>query len=131
MHARQELVERLETYADETPDLLRRVVDLIDQKFIPIIRHHAISGGSRINTEDPMLHDVTALRMLIDVFSERGYHATVDIHKNDVPERFNLQTGEITVFVSGLPTFSFTCLLTVFRGAPAWSLIKFATVSAC
>jgi adenylate kinase len=33
--------------------------------------------------------------MLIDVFSERGFHAVVDKHIREVPERFDLQTGEI------------------------------------
>ena len=33
--------------------------------------------------------------MLIDVFSERGYHAVVDIHRIDMPERFDLATGAI------------------------------------
>jgi adenylate kinase len=33
--------------------------------------------------------------MMIDVFSERGYHASVDIHRMDVPERVNPKTWEI------------------------------------
>jgi adenylate kinase len=33
--------------------------------------------------------------MLIDIFSERGYHAVVDKHIQEVPERFDLKTGEI------------------------------------
>jgi adenylate kinase len=33
--------------------------------------------------------------MLIDVFSERGFHATVDIHRVDVPERISPDTWEI------------------------------------
>ncbi|MND04586.1 hypothetical protein D3C83_249370 [compost metagenome] len=33
--------------------------------------------------------------MLIDVFSERGYHAAVDIHRIDVPESVDLKTGVI------------------------------------
>ncbi len=32
---------------------------------------------------------------MIDVFSERGYHATVDIHRMEVPERVNPKTWEI------------------------------------
>jgi adenylate kinase len=34
--------------------------------------------------------------MLIDIFSERGYHAVVDILRIDVPDHFDLQTGKIT-----------------------------------
>jgi adenylate kinase len=33
--------------------------------------------------------------MLIDVFSERGYHAVVDIHKIEIPEKIDLTTGTI------------------------------------
>jgi adenylate kinase len=34
--------------------------------------------------------------MLIDLFSERGYHAAVDKHIQEVPERVDLKTGAIT-----------------------------------
>ena len=33
--------------------------------------------------------------MLIDIFSERGYHAVVDLHRIEVPESFDLKTGQI------------------------------------
>ena len=61
----------------------------------PIIRAHAISGHARINTEDELLDDPLALRIMIDVLSERGFHACVDIHRMDVPERINPDTWEI------------------------------------
>jgi hypothetical protein len=56
---------------------------------MPIVLRHAISGVAHINTEDPVLDDPLALAMLIDVFSERGYFAVVDIHRIDVPEHFD------------------------------------------
>ena len=68
----------------------------IETKVIPIVLRHAISGVSLINTENPVLDDPLALAMLIDVFSERGYHAAVDIRRLDVPEKFDLKTGEIS-----------------------------------
>jgi adenylate kinase len=71
------------------------VTQFIESKIIPIVIRHAISGVALINTENPVLDDPAALAMLIDVFSERGYHAVVDIHRVDVPERFDLKTGEI------------------------------------
>lgn len=97
LHARQELVERLELYEEQHKALFQRVVKLIELKMIPIIRSHAISGHARINTEDEVFDDreALALRMMIDVFSERGFHATVDIHRMDVPERINPDTWEI------------------------------------
>ena len=95
VHARQELVQRLDSYALEHGELLEKVVTFIEKKMMPIILRHAISGVANINTEDSVLDDPLALAMLIDVFSERGYHAAVDIHRIDVPERVDLKTGLI------------------------------------
>lgn len=95
VHARQEMVKRLDGYELEHGPLFASVVSFIEKKMIPIVLRHAISGIAHINTEDPVLDDPLALAMLIDVFSERGYHAAVDIHRIDVPERVDLATGAI------------------------------------
>lgn len=95
LHARQELVERLEQYELHHKPLLQRVLQFIECKMIPIIRAHSISGHTQINSEDELFDDPLALRMMIDVFSERGYYAMVDIHRMDVPERINPDTWEI------------------------------------
>ena len=63
---------------------------------MPIVKRHALSGHSNINSEDPVLHEPDALAMLIDVFSERGFHAVVDVHRIEIPECFDLTTGKIT-----------------------------------
>ncbi|MFT3784005.1 MAG: nucleoside monophosphate kinase [Nibricoccus sp.] len=96
VHARQELVKRLDSYQFEHEKLLTKVVMFIDKKIMPIVLRHAISGFALVNTEDSLLEDSLALAMLIDVFSERGYHAVVDLHRIEVPEKFNLATGQIT-----------------------------------
>ena len=67
LHARQELVERLEVYEQEYKPLFQKVVRFIEVKLIPIVRAHAISGHARINTEDELLDDPQALRIMIDV----------------------------------------------------------------
>src|ERR1044071_2735599 len=95
VHARQEMVKRLDSYELEHRELFRKVIAFIEKKIIPIVLRHAISGTAHINTEEPVLDDPLALAMLIDVFSERGYHAVVDIHKIEIPEKVDLQTGEI------------------------------------
>ena len=96
VHARQEKVKRLDSYEFEHPDLFPKVVAFIEKKMMPIIKRHAISGLTLINTEDPLLDDPLALAMLIDVFSERGYHAVVDLHRIEVPEKVDPLTGQIT-----------------------------------
>src|SRR5204863_8396890 len=95
VHARQELVRRLDSYELEHGPLFAKVITFIEKKVIPIVLRHAISGVAHINAEDAVLEDSLALAMLIDVFSERGYHAVVDIHKIEIPEKFDLSTGEI------------------------------------
>jgi adenylate kinase len=94
-HARQELVRRLDGYELEHTPLFQRVVDLIRQKFMPIVNRHALSGRAIVNSEDPLLDDPLALAMLIDIFSERGFHAVVDKQIQEIPERVDLITGTI------------------------------------
>lgn len=96
IHARQELVRRLDSYELEHAQLFGKVVSFIEEKVIPIVLRHAISGSAHINTEDKMMDDPLALAMLIDVFSERGYHAGVDIHRIEIPESIDLTTGKLT-----------------------------------
>lgn len=95
LHARQELVKRLDSYERDHAQLFHEIVDLINAKFIPIISRHAISGRAVINNEDEVLSNPLALAMLIDIFSDRGYHAVVDKQLNRIPERVNSKTGEI------------------------------------
>ncbi len=96
VHARQELVKRLDAYELEQGELLGRVVTFIEKKIMPIVKRHAISGVASVNTEDPLLDDQKAMAMLIDVFSERGYHLVLDLHRIEVPEKFDPATGQIT-----------------------------------
>lgn len=95
VQARQELVNRLDGYQLECPDRLHSVVDFIQGKMMPIIKRYAVSGRAMINTEDSLFEDPVAIAILIDVFSERGFRASVDIHRQEIPERFDLVTGKI------------------------------------
>lgn len=95
VHARQALVERLDGYARDHLGLFRRVVSVIESKFMPIVQRHAISGRAVISSEDPMFDEPTAIAIFMDVFSERGYQASLDVRKEEVPHRFDLETGLI------------------------------------
>ena len=95
VHARQDLVKRLDSYELEHTKLFARVVKKVEEKFMPIVVRHAISGNAAVNTTDEMFHDGLALTMLIDIFSERGYHATVDKRIEKVPEKVDQETGKI------------------------------------
>jgi adenylate kinase len=95
VHARQELVRRLDSYELESEALFASVALFIEKKIVPIVLRHAISGTALVNTEDAMLDDPRALAMLIDIFSERGYHAAVDLHRIEIPEHVDLETGAV------------------------------------
>ncbi|WP_146596647.1 nucleoside monophosphate kinase [Novipirellula galeiformis] len=95
MHARRDLVSRLDGYEIEHSELFHRVIEFIEVKMMPIVLRHAISGYCCINSEDPVLESSLALKMLIDVFSERGFHASVDLQRDEIPVRFDLKTGEV------------------------------------
>ena len=95
VHARQELVKRLDSYEFEHRDLFVRVVESIRDKFMPIITRHALSGRATVNSEDNLFDNPLALSMLIDIFSERGYHAVVDKRIQDIPEQVDLKSGHI------------------------------------
>lgn len=95
VHARQELVHRLDAYAIDNQAKFEEVLRFIDEKLMPIVIRHAITGLAMINTETRLLDDTESVAMLIDILSDRGYRTVVDIHKIEVPEHFDLQTGRI------------------------------------
>ena len=95
LHARRDLVKRLDQYEHEHQELFHQVIQLIETKMIPIVLRHAISGRATISSEDEILQNPLALQMLIDIYSERGYHAVIDIRRREVPERVDLSTGEV------------------------------------
>jgi adenylate kinase len=95
VHARQELVKRLDDYELNHMELFEQVVNAVHGRFMPIIQRHAISGRAVVNSEDDLFSDPLALSMLIDIFSERGFQSVVDKTIIEQPTRVNLETGEI------------------------------------
>ncbi len=95
VHARQELVRRLDRYELEYQKLFAHVVEIVKERFMPIVVRHAISGRASVNSVDEVFDNPLALAMLIDIFSERGYHAVVDKRLEQIPERVHLETGRI------------------------------------
>ncbi|QEG22179.1 nucleoside monophosphate kinase [Mariniblastus fucicola] len=95
IHARQDLVRRLDSYELEHSELFGKVVELVESRFMPIITRHALSGRAIVNNEDSLFDDPLALAMLIDIFSERGFNACVDKTIRKTPNSVDLQTGTI------------------------------------
>lgn len=95
IHARQELVDRLERYNEEYADIFLPVIEIIESEFIPTIRMHAISGRAYVYSDNAIFEDQLAIAMVIDIFSERGYHTVADHRRYPVPVRLNADTLEI------------------------------------
>ena len=94
-HARQDLVRRLDDYAERNAECFRQVIELIQDKFLPIIKAHAISGQAHVNIETLVFDAPLAISMFIDIFSERGFHAVVDQHRIEIPETIVAGTGKV------------------------------------
>lgn len=95
LHARQELVKRMDSYQLEHTELFRQVMKLLEERFMPIVRRHAIAGMAVVNSEDPVFENPLALAMVIDVFAERGFRAVANVNRAEIPKRIDLKTGEI------------------------------------
>ena len=95
VHARQELVRRLDSYELDHTALFVQIVNMVRDKFMPIVQRHAISGRAVVNSEDEIFEDPLALSMLIDIFSERGFQVVVDKTIAAVATRVDLTTGDI------------------------------------
>ena len=67
-------MKRLDAYELKHGPLFARVVTFIEEKILPIVLRHAISGTAHINTEEKLLDDppslATNLRTYLNGFSE-------------------------------------------------------------
>ncbi|MCU0257143.1 MAG: nucleoside monophosphate kinase [Vicinamibacterales bacterium] len=94
--ARQRLVERLEHYQRDWPDLFRSVIAAIEKNFVPAIQLHAISGLAKLTSDDELYADPLVLSMLVDVLNERGYRTCAIVETREIPSRVDPATGAIT-----------------------------------
>ncbi|HEY2899553.1 MAG TPA: nucleoside monophosphate kinase [Polyangia bacterium] len=96
LHARQELVRRLDSYEHAAAALFKKVAVFIDAQVVPAIVRHALAGRCLVKTEDALFEDATAIDMVLDTLAERGYHAVYEEQRLPVPRRFDPATGAIT-----------------------------------
>ena len=94
-NARHDLVRRLDHYRARNTELFDRVIKVITQEFIHIIRRQALSGRAIIRSDNTIFSEPGAIDMALDLLSERGYTITLDYNKISQPLRVDLQTGEL------------------------------------
>ncbi|CAG8711898.1 13849_t:CDS:2, partial [Dentiscutata heterogama] len=95
IHARQDLISRLEHYQDTEPGLFMKAIEFVDSNVIPMVQRHAISGQALIRTTSHQLENQHLVDMIMDVLSERGYHVMFDDRVRETPVRINPDTWEI------------------------------------
>lgn len=95
-HARQELVQRLDGYVRHQKPLFAQVMELIQTIILPPLRRQALTGLVIVPVTTALLTHPEAQAMLVDLFSERGYRATVYDWSRHIPESVDMQTGAIT-----------------------------------
>ena len=95
VHARQELVQRLDRYARHQKPLMQKVMEFIQTAIMPPLKRQALTGLVIVPVTTELLLDADAQAMLVDIFSERGYRATIYDWSRQIPESFDLKTGKI------------------------------------
>ncbi|KAF2070950.1 hypothetical protein CYY_007723 [Polysphondylium violaceum] len=95
LHARVDLVTRLDDYQNRHTDLFTSVVHVIEKEFVPTIRRHSIAGSAMIRVTNSLFSSALAIDIALDVLSERGFRATVDVKTTYIPHKINPTTYEI------------------------------------
>ncbi|KAF8964454.1 hypothetical protein BGZ46_000783 [Entomortierella lignicola] len=95
IHARQDLIRRLEHYCETEPEIFAKAVRFIDQEVSPMIARHAISGQALVRSHNPILADPKISEVVISILSERGYAVTMDDRIHETPKRVDPVTWEI------------------------------------
>lgn len=96
LHARQELVRRLDAYEHAASELFKQVATFMEAQVVPVIVRHALAGRCLVKTEDALFENVMAVDIVLDTLAERGYHAVYEEQRIPVPRSFDLQTGIIS-----------------------------------
>ncbi|HVZ75472.1 MAG TPA: nucleoside monophosphate kinase [Polyangia bacterium] len=107
-HARQELVRRLDAYEHASAPLFKQIAAFIEAQIVPVIVRHALAGRCVVRSDDALFRDETAVEMVIDTLTERGYHVVHDQQRIPIPSRVDRETGAITCEECVLACFEIT-----------------------
>ncbi len=85
-------------YQREQAELFNQVIAIIRSDFLNLIKQQALTGQVIVRSENPIFfaNGGLPLTMALDVLSERGYRVVLDYLKEKIPEKINLETGEIS-----------------------------------
>jgi adenylate kinase len=95
LHARQNLVKRLDGYQQRNHELFKQVLQIIQEEFLHIMKRQALSGMAIIRSENELFNDPLSLNMVLDVLTERGYQVILDQEKKLIPSSVDPSSNEI------------------------------------
>ena len=95
VHARQELVRRLDDYEMRHKAMFGQVVEIIEKEAIPIITRQALTGKAYFRSPNAVFEQTLAVDMFIDVMCERGYQSSHERQVRPVPTKVDLKTGDV------------------------------------
>jgi adenylate kinase len=105
--ARSALVARLGRYGQDSPELLSRVVGVLQAEFMHILEQQALMGAAVVRSQNALLlGDRSALVIALDVLAERGYHVVLDVQLTHIP--VFVTAGAITCKTQKVLQFSVT-----------------------
>lgn len=84
-HARQNLVQRLNSYVRDNNELIEEVLEMIETDFEHILLRQALAGRAIIRSNNALLSNPVAVNMVLDILAERGYFVTLDVYRSRVP----------------------------------------------
>lgn len=107
--ARQRLVFRLDAYCKRDNKLFRDVIKLIDAEVLPVLKQSSLAGAAEYRTQTTLLtQQPHAVDIMIDVLSDRGFSVAHTLEERLVPQRIDLQSGEITCRADPIHIFRVT-----------------------
>ncbi|KAL0480294.1 hypothetical protein AKO1_007100, partial [Acrasis kona] len=96
IHARQQLVKRLDMYQTLHAELFKQMLHIIKFDFLNIIKRQALSGVAIVRSENQIFNDPLALDMVLDILTERGYHVVLDYERKTTPISYDPITHDLT-----------------------------------
>ena len=88
LHARHELVKRLDNYRQRHTLLFDKVISILMTEFMHIIKRQALSGRAIIRTQNILFQqEGMAVDMALDLLCERGYTVVLDVNKQQILHR--------------------------------------------
>ncbi len=95
LHARQELVRRLDNYRHRHSELFGRVSKVVEEEIVPVLLLHAAVGRAKVSLENTLLGQTHALEMAVDILTERGFYPSISKADQLIPMRVDSETGAI------------------------------------